>query len=47
MSRSDDPINPAFILARYVRETGDCSILEEVIPYAHTDGQKTDTITTT
>ncbi len=26
---SDDPINPLFILAKYVRETGDFSILEE------------------
>ncbi|MFW5750624.1 MAG: GH36-type glycosyl hydrolase domain-containing protein [Planctomycetota bacterium] len=26
---SDDPINPFFILARYVKETGDFSILEE------------------
>lgn len=41
---SDDPINPAFILSRYVRETGDYSILEEVTPYAHTDGAKTDSI---
>jgi hypothetical protein len=36
--------NPACILAKYMRETSDCSILEEVTPYAHTDGQKTDTI---
>ncbi len=41
---SDDPINPCFILARYVRETGDFSVLEEVTPYAHTDGQKTATV---
>ncbi len=41
---SDDPINPCFILSNYVRETGDFSILEEVTPYAHTDGKKTDTI---
>lgn len=41
---SDDPINPAFILAKYVRETGDFSILEEVTPYAHANGTKTDTI---
>ncbi len=41
---SDDPINPAFILANYVRETGDYSILDEVTPYAHTSGEKTDTI---
>ena len=41
---SDDPINPAFILANYVRETGDYGILEEVTPYAHTDGRKTDNI---
>lgn len=43
---SDDPINPAFILAHYVRETGDYGILEEVTPYAHTNGVKTDTIYT-
>jgi cellobiose phosphorylase len=43
---SDDPINPVFILARYVRETGDFSILKEITPYAHTHGQKTDTIYT-
>ncbi len=30
---SDDPINPLFILAHYVRETGDFSILEEVTPW--------------
>lgn len=41
---SDDPINPAFILANYVRETGDFSVLDEQTPYAHTDGRKTDTI---
>ncbi|MGD0900718.1 MAG: hypothetical protein ABR915_23035, partial [Thermoguttaceae bacterium] len=41
---SDDPINPCFILAKYVSETGDYSILDEVTPYAHTDGRKTDTI---
>jgi cellobiose phosphorylase len=43
---SDDPINPCFILAKYVRETGDYSILDEATPYAHTDGKKTDTIYT-
>ena len=41
---SDDPVNPAFILAKYVRETGDYSILEEVTPYVHTGGSKTDTV---
>ena len=30
---SDDPINPLFILAHYVRETGDYSILEETAPW--------------
>jgi cellobiose phosphorylase len=30
---SDDPINPAFILAAYVRETGDYSILKEETPW--------------
>lgn len=43
---SDDPINPVFALAKYVRETGDYSILEEITPYAHTSGRKTDTIYT-
>lgn len=41
---SDDPLNPLFILGHYVRETGDFSILDEITPYAHTDGKKTDTI---
>ncbi|MCH8475481.1 MAG: hypothetical protein LAT55_09665 [Opitutales bacterium] len=41
---SDDPINPLFILANYVRETNDFSILDEVTEYAHTRGEKTDTI---
>lgn len=41
---SDDPINPLFILARYVRETGDYSILKEKTEYAHTNGKKKDTI---
>lgn len=30
---SDDPINPLFILAKYVRETGDFSILDEKTPW--------------
>jgi len=38
---SDDPINPLFIVARYILETGDFSILDEVTPYAHTNGEKT------
>ena len=41
---SDDPINPLFIMAHYVRETGDYSILDEVAPFAHTNGEKTATI---
>ncbi len=41
---SDDPINPLFILAKYVRETGDFSILKEKTPYAHTQGKQIDTI---
>ncbi|MCC5828379.1 MAG: hypothetical protein JJU36_02930 [Phycisphaeraceae bacterium] len=41
---SDDPINPLFILARYVRETGDFSILKEKTEYAHTNGKKKDTV---
>jgi cellobiose phosphorylase len=41
---SDDPINPLFILAHYVRETGDYSILDEVTEFAHTRGEKTATI---
>lgn len=41
---SDDPINPLFILAKYVRETGDFSILKEKTPYAHTGGKKKATI---
>ena len=41
---SDDPVNPLFIMSKYVRETGDFSILEQVTPYAHTDGKKKDTI---
>lgn len=43
---SDDPINPCFILSKYVRETGDYSILKEKTPYAHTDGSRRDTIYT-
>ncbi|MFC1462042.1 GH36-type glycosyl hydrolase domain-containing protein [Verrucomicrobiota bacterium] len=31
---SDDPLNPLFIMANYVHETGDYSILDEVTPYA-------------
>lgn len=30
---SDDPLNPLFILAHYVRETGDYSVLEEKTPW--------------
>jgi cellobiose phosphorylase len=30
---SDDPLNPLFILANYVNETGDFSILEETTPW--------------
>ncbi|MFW5840850.1 MAG: GH36-type glycosyl hydrolase domain-containing protein, partial [Planctomycetota bacterium] len=30
---SDDPINPLFIVANYVNETGDFSILEEMAPW--------------
>ena len=41
---SDDPLNPLFILAKYVRETGDYSILKEETPYAHTGGAKKATI---
>ncbi len=41
---SDDPLNPLFILAHYVRETGDFSILDEVTEFAHTRGQKKATI---
>ncbi|MGC9451311.1 MAG: GH36-type glycosyl hydrolase domain-containing protein [Oceanipulchritudo sp.] len=41
---SDDPVNPLFILAHYVRETGDFSILDEVTEFAHTRGEKTATI---
>ncbi len=41
---SDDPINPLFILSRYCKETGDYTILDEVTPYAHTKGAKTDTV---
>lgn len=41
---SDDPINPLFILANYVRETGDYSILNEVTEFAHTRGEKKATI---
>lgn len=43
---SDDPINPLFIISKYVRETGDFSVLEEVTPYAHTEGKQSDTIYT-
>lgn len=41
---SDDPLNPLFIIGHYVRETGDYSILDEVTPYAHSNGKQTDTI---
>jgi len=41
---SDDPLNPLFIIGNYVRETGDFSILDEVTPYAHSNGEKTATI---
>ncbi len=41
---SDDPINPLFILAHYVRETGDYTILDEETAFAHTRGEKTATI---
>ncbi len=41
---SDDPLNPLFIVANYVHETGDYGILDEVTEYAHTDGRKTATI---
>ena len=41
---SDDPINPLFILAHYVRETGDFSILDEATAFAHTRGEKKATI---
>jgi len=41
---SDDPLNPLFIVANYVHETGDYTILDEVTEFAHTDGAKTATI---
>ena len=34
---SDDPINPFFILSRYLKETGDFSILEEKTPWVDPD----------
>lgn len=37
---SDDPLNPLFIIFRYIRETGDFTILDEITPYAHTNGKK-------
>ena len=41
---SDDPLNPLFIVANYVHETGDYAILDEITPYAHTEGEVTATI---
>jgi cellobiose phosphorylase len=41
---SDDPINPLFIVSRYLLETADFGILDEVTEYAHTNGEKTATI---
>lgn len=35
---SDDPLNPCFILAKYVRETGDYSILNERTPFIRPEG---------
>jgi cellobiose phosphorylase len=35
---SDDPLNPCFIIARYIRETGDFSILEERTPFLKPEG---------
>jgi cellobiose phosphorylase len=35
---SDDPLNPCFIIARYVRETGDFSILDERTPFVKPEG---------
>ena len=39
---SDDPINPCFILAKYVRETGDYGILNETTPYLRVQGGPSD-----
>lgn len=39
---SDDPLNPCFILAKYVRETGDYSILDEKTPFIKPEGGLTE-----
>jgi cellobiose phosphorylase len=39
---SDDPLNPCFILAKYVRETGDYSILNERTPFVKPEGGATE-----
>jgi cellobiose phosphorylase len=35
---SDDPLNPCFIIAKYLRETGDFSILNERTPFVKPEG---------
>lgn len=35
---SDDPLNPIFIISRYLRETGDFGILEERTPFVKPEG---------
>ncbi len=35
---SDDPLNPCFIVARYLRETADFSILDERTPFVRPEG---------
>jgi cellobiose phosphorylase len=35
---SDDPLNPCFIIGRYLRETGDFSILNERTPFVKPEG---------
>ena len=39
---SDDPTNPLFILAKYVRETGDYEVLKERVPFVKPEGGPTE-----
>lgn len=43
---SDDPLNPCFIVARYLRETGDFSLLDERTPFLKPEGGFTEHLAT-
>jgi cellobiose phosphorylase len=38
-NHSDDPVNLMFIVSKYIRETGDFSVLDETVPYYESGGK--------